>query len=127
MWVDAHIEFQFIHGQVMQISNVYLGCDPMPEPVRQERWPVFQTEVIEFLQSFSTEWLTDFLLLVSRLGSTSFYIPVLILITFGLDFRKGFLLTHMIATTLSPRERVAGGGDDPGVTSRALMRGGNDR
>ncbi len=100
MWVDAHIEFQFIHGQVMQISNVYLGCDPMPEPVRQERWTVFQTEVIEFLQSFSTEWLTDFLLLVSRLGYTSFYIPVLILITFGLDFRKGFLLTQMIATTL---------------------------
>ncbi len=57
---------------------------------------MFQTEPIKFLQSFATEWLTDFLLLVSQLGYSSFYIPAVILLTFGLNFRKGFLLTQML-------------------------------
>lgn len=57
---------------------------------------MFQTEPIKFLQSLSTEWLTDFLLFISQLGYSSFYMPVLILITFGIDFRKGFLLTQMM-------------------------------
>ena len=57
---------------------------------------MFQTEPIKFLQSLSTEWLTDFLVFVSQLGYSSFYIPVLILITFGINFRKGFLLIQMM-------------------------------
>ena len=57
---------------------------------------MFQTEPIKFLQSFSTEWLTDFLSFVSQLGYSSFYIPVLIAITFGISFRKGFLLVQMM-------------------------------
>lgn len=53
---------------------------------------MFQTEPIRYLQSFETEWLTEVLSLVSLLGDAPFYISVLILVTFGLSFRKGFLL-----------------------------------
>jgi len=57
---------------------------------------VFQTEPIKLLQSFATDWLTDFLWLVTQLGYSSFYIPVVFLITFGVSFRKGFVLTQML-------------------------------
>lgn len=57
---------------------------------------MFQTELIKFLQSFATDWVTDFMLFVSRLGYSSFYIPMVILIIFGVNFRKGFLLTQML-------------------------------
>lgn len=57
---------------------------------------MFQTELIKFLQSFATDWLTDLMLSVTRLGYSSFYIPMLVLITFGISFRKGFLLTHLM-------------------------------
>lgn len=57
---------------------------------------MFQTEVVKFLQSFAADWLTDLMMLISRTGYSSFYIPVLIIITFGLSFRKGFLLIEMM-------------------------------
>jgi membrane-associated phospholipid phosphatase len=57
---------------------------------------MFQTEPVKFLQSFATDWLTELLSVVSRLGYSSFYIPILIVILFGLSFRKGFLLTQMM-------------------------------
>jgi membrane-associated phospholipid phosphatase len=57
---------------------------------------MFQTEPIKFLQSLSSEWLDGLFIFVSALGYSSFYIPILILITFGISFRKGFLLTQMM-------------------------------
>jgi membrane-associated phospholipid phosphatase len=57
---------------------------------------MFQTELIKAMQSYATDGLTDFMVLVSRTGYSSFYIPVLILITFGLSFRKGFLLIQIM-------------------------------
>lgn len=57
---------------------------------------MFQTELIKFLQSFEMDWLTDFMVFVSKLGYPSFYIPIVILITFGVNFRKGFLLIQMM-------------------------------
>lgn len=57
---------------------------------------MFQTEPIKFLQSFASDWLTDFFLFITQLGYSSFYIPVLILVTLGLSFRKGFLLIQMM-------------------------------
>lgn len=57
---------------------------------------MFQTEPIELLQSFATGWLTSFLVLVSQLGYSSFYIPALIIITFGISLRKGLLLAQVM-------------------------------
>jgi len=57
---------------------------------------MFQTEPIKLLQSLATDGLTELMVLVSGLGYSEFYIPVLILITFGVSFRKGFLLTQMM-------------------------------
>ena len=57
---------------------------------------MFQTEPIRFLQSFSTEWLDRFFWLVSEMGYASFYIPVLLVITFGFNLRRGFLLIQML-------------------------------
>jgi len=57
---------------------------------------MFQTEPILFLQSFARDWLTEFMNLFSVLGFPPFFIGITMLILFGINFRKGFLLLQML-------------------------------
>ncbi len=53
-------------------------------------------EPTHFLQSFASDGLTALMVAVSAMGYELFYVGVLGLITFGVSFRKGFLLIQMV-------------------------------
>ena len=57
---------------------------------------MFQVEPILFLQSLANDALSTIMVLVSKMGYTPFYVVVLSFILFGVNFRKGFILTQMI-------------------------------
>lgn len=57
---------------------------------------MFQIEPILFLQSFASDVLTAFMNLVSQMGYTPFYIAVLSVVLFGINFRKGFILLQIV-------------------------------
>ena len=60
---------------------------------------MFQTEPILYLQSLATDWFTPLMVLLTSMGSSSFYAAVIIIITFGIDFRRGFLLFQLLLWT----------------------------
>lgn len=60
---------------------------------------MFQTELIIYLQSLGSEWLTSFMILITEMGSSAFLAAVIISITFGVNFRKGFLLFQLLIWT----------------------------
>jgi len=60
---------------------------------------MFQTDIIIFLQSFETSQLNFFFKIINSLGYSNFYIPILIIILFGINFRKGFYLLHVLIWT----------------------------
>jgi len=60
---------------------------------------LFQTEPILYLQSLATDWLTLLMVLITSMGSSSFFAAVIIMITFGIDFRRGFLLFQLLLWT----------------------------
>lgn len=60
---------------------------------------MFQTEPIHLLQSFASDGMTAFMLAVSSLGYTYTLIPLVIVITFGVDFRRGFVLIETAVWT----------------------------
>lgn len=60
---------------------------------------MFQTEPILYLQSLGNEWLTLLMILLTKLGSSSFFAAMVIMITFGIDFKKGFLLFQLLLWT----------------------------
>lgn len=60
---------------------------------------MFQTEPIIYLQSLGSEWFTSFMILITAMGSSAFLAAVIISITFGINFRKGFLLFQLLIWT----------------------------
>jgi membrane-associated phospholipid phosphatase len=67
--------------------------------INQELKPLFQTEPIIYLQSLGSEWFTFFMILITTMGSSAFLAAVIISITFGVSFRKGFLLFQLLIWT----------------------------
>jgi membrane-associated phospholipid phosphatase len=65
----------------------------------QESKPLFQTEPILYLQSLGNDWLTSLMILITSMGSSAFLVTILIIITFGINFRKGFLLFQLLIWT----------------------------
>ena len=57
---------------------------------------MFDTEPIRYLQSFSHDWLTVLMLLVTTLGSSPVQTVLISVVMFGIGFRKGLILAHMI-------------------------------
>jgi len=60
---------------------------------------LFQTEPILYLQSLGTEWFTFFMVLITSMGSAAFFAGMIIITTFGIDFKKGFLLFQLLLWT----------------------------
>jgi membrane-associated phospholipid phosphatase len=60
---------------------------------------MFQTEPIIYLQSLGTPWFTFLMILITTLGSSAFLAALIIIITFGLDFRRGVLLFQLLLWT----------------------------
>jgi membrane-associated phospholipid phosphatase len=60
---------------------------------------MFQTDIIRFLQSFASDWLTALMLVVSAVGSLPFHLLVLSVVLLGVDLRKGIVLAHMLLWT----------------------------
>ena len=57
---------------------------------------MFQTDLVHALQAYRAEWLSKFLSLVNLLGYSEFQIPFVLLIIFGVSYRKGFLITQVL-------------------------------
>jgi membrane-associated phospholipid phosphatase len=60
---------------------------------------MFQTEIIHFIQSFETDLLTKIFLFFTSLGYKEFFLGFVIIFIFGIDFKKGLVLTHVIIIT----------------------------
>ena len=61
---------------------------------------MFQTEIIRFFQSFESPLLNLFFKAINSVGYDYFYIPLLLIIIFGISFRKGFYLFHVSLWTV---------------------------
>ncbi|MGD8536743.1 MAG: phosphatase PAP2 family protein [Candidatus Aminicenantes bacterium] len=57
---------------------------------------MFQTEIILFLQSYASGFLTIFFKFFTEIGRSSFVIPIMLVILFGVSFRSGFVLVHLV-------------------------------
>ena len=60
---------------------------------------MFQTNLHVWLQSWDNEWTLRFFRVITSLGYTEFFIVSLILIIFGIHFRKGFVLLLIVMWT----------------------------
>lgn len=60
---------------------------------------MFQTEPIIYLQSFSTQWLTFLMILITTMGNPTFVFLVVFIFIFGIDFKRGFLLFQLVLWT----------------------------
>src|SRR5665647_1533668 len=60
---------------------------------------MFQTEPIIYLQSLGTQWFTFLMILITTMGSSSFLVALIVIITFGFDFKKGVLLFQLLLWT----------------------------
>ena len=60
---------------------------------------MFQTELIHFLQSFESDWLTKVFYFFTTLGFKEFFLVFVIVFMFGINFKKGLVLTHVIIVT----------------------------
>ena len=60
---------------------------------------MFQTDLIIFLQSFSTPFLDAFFLFITGLGDEASIQAIVIILLFGVNYRKGFLLIQLILAT----------------------------
>jgi len=60
---------------------------------------MFQTEIIIFIQSFSSDFLTFFFKFWTTIGYPSYITVFLIIILFGIKFREGFILIHAVLWT----------------------------
>src|SRR5688572_1389185 len=57
---------------------------------------MFETELILWLQSFSVEWLTRVMQFLTPLGDARTFIALALIVTFGYDFQKGFILFQVV-------------------------------
>jgi membrane-associated phospholipid phosphatase len=60
---------------------------------------MFQTEPIIYLQSLGNEWFTFLMILITKMGSSFFLVAVVVAISFGIDFKRGFLLYQLLLWT----------------------------
>ena len=60
---------------------------------------MFQTEPIIYLQSHGTQCITNHMIQITQMGSSSFLVPIIIIAIFGVDFKKGFLLFQLFLWT----------------------------
>ncbi len=60
---------------------------------------MFQTDIIRFLQSFNSETLTHLMKFITALGYEQFFVLLIIAIMSGVDFRKGFIILHVLVIT----------------------------
>lgn len=67
---------------------------------------MFQTEPILYLQSLGNDWLTSLMILITSMGSSAFLAAIVIIVTFGINFRKGFLLFQLLIWTVLITEIV---------------------
>ncbi|MDH3252381.1 MAG: phosphatase PAP2 family protein, partial [Ignavibacteria bacterium] len=65
---------------------------------------MFQTEIIHWLQSFSSDQLTNIMVGVSRTGYGDFYALCVICVLAGIDFRKGLILSHVMILMVAVSE-----------------------
>ena len=57
---------------------------------------MFQTEPIHALQALESDLVTTFFVAVTSLGYSWMLIPILLVIAFGVDFRRGFVLVQIV-------------------------------
>lgn len=60
---------------------------------------MFQTTLNHFLQSFESPFLTSFMRFITTLGYIEFFILFLLLLTFSVDYKKGFILFQVLLWT----------------------------
>ena len=60
---------------------------------------MFQTDLNHFLQSFDTPVLTGIMQFITNLGYAGFFILFLAIITFAVDFKKGFIMLQLLLWT----------------------------
>lgn len=60
---------------------------------------MFQTTINHFFQSFESPFLTSFMRFITTLGYMEFFIFFLLLLTFGIDYKKGFILFQVLLWT----------------------------
>jgi membrane-associated phospholipid phosphatase len=60
---------------------------------------MFQTDIVVALQAFGSDCLTRALLAITVLGYSEFQIPLLIVLAFGVNLRKGLILVQIILVT----------------------------
>jgi len=58
---------------------------------------MFQTELIIFLQSFASEYLTAFFKFFTEIGKSEYAAPLVLIVMFGISFRVGFILLHAVS------------------------------
>ena len=58
---------------------------------------MFQTEIVIFLQSFASDFLTSFFVFFTEIGRSTYTKPLLLIILFGVSFRAGYILVHVVA------------------------------
>jgi len=57
---------------------------------------MFQTEIIIFLQSLSSDYLTAFFKFFTEIGRSSYFVPLILVIIFGVSFRAGYIMLHLV-------------------------------
>jgi len=65
---------------------------------------MFQTELIKFIQSFETSWLTYVMTFITSLGYSQFFFAAFLIIIFGIDFKKGLVLIQILLLTAALTE-----------------------
>jgi len=58
---------------------------------------MFQTEIIIFLQSFASDFLTAFFKFFTEIGRSTYAAPLVLIVMFGVSFRLGFILLHVVS------------------------------
>jgi membrane-associated phospholipid phosphatase len=58
---------------------------------------MFQTEIIIFLQSFASDFLTAFFKFFTEIGKSTYAAPLVLIVMFGISFRMGFILLHAVS------------------------------
>lgn len=60
---------------------------------------MFNTEIIHILQQFDHPIIHWFMVFISALGTTAVVLPFIMIITFGIDFKKGLVVLNVVAWT----------------------------
>jgi len=90
---------------------------------------MFQTELIHALQAFASEGVTQFMLAVSSLGYASALVPILVVVAFGIDFRRGLVLIQVVLwnTAVTELLKTAFALPRPDAVDSTLLQPGDDR